>query len=77
MTNLTKPVSRLTTRWRERGRAVVVTLEPGDTISFRPAGTRTIYRTSLQGCFCLAARAAARDALERLAALAKAERRRR
>jgi hypothetical protein len=60
MIGLVKPLSRLTTHWRQRGRPVVVTLEPGDSISFRLKGTRTIFRTSLEGCFWLAARALAR-----------------
>jgi hypothetical protein len=76
MTSLTKPVSRLTTRLRDRGRPIVVTLEPGDTITFRAKGTRTLYRTSREAWYMLSARAAAREQAD-LAAMDKAERRRR
>ena len=76
MTGLTRPVSRLTMRWRQRGRPVVVTLEPGDSITFRLKGTRKVWQTSLEACFWIALKAEAREQA-RLAALARAERRRR
>lgn len=36
------------------GSTYIVTMEPGDEISFRPKGKRTTYRCSLHGCLMLA-----------------------
>lgn len=36
------------------GDTYIVTMEPGDEISFRPKGKRTTYRCSLHGCLMLA-----------------------
>jgi hypothetical protein len=74
MTPLTRTIRRLTTRWKDHGRPRVVSLEPGDSITFRTKGTRKLYRTSLEACFWLAVRADARDQA-RAAAMARAERR--
>lgn len=52
-----------------------MTLEPGDSITFRVKGTRKLYRTTLEACSWLAIRAEARQQA-RVAAMAKAERRR-
>lgn len=53
MTNLEKPVRRLTrgaldaTHGRDRGRRLVASLEVGDLLSIRPAGTRRAEVVSL------------------------------
>lgn len=54
MTNLDKPISRVTSRQVDSGRQAVVTLEPGDTIAFRLKGCRYTVRTTLAACYSLA-----------------------
>ncbi|MCJ7543678.1 MAG: hypothetical protein MUP47_03770 [Phycisphaerae bacterium] len=75
-TELRRPVVRQTVRLRHGGQPLIVTLEPGDTISFRAKGRRHMDRTTLEACFWLAAKASARDEA-RLRAMARAERRHR
>ena len=54
-TLLMKPVSRETLAVTDHpGRKIIVTLEPGDTISFRAKGKRTSYEVPLQACYFLA-----------------------
>jgi hypothetical protein len=57
MTKLDKNVSRETGRTYDQGRQLVVTLEPGDMISFRQKGCHHVWRTTLGACFMLAVRA--------------------
>lgn len=55
MTELTKPVRRKT-RWpyavlyAGEARAIVVSLEPGDVITFRESGRRQVWTLPLNGC---------------------------
>jgi hypothetical protein len=54
-TLLTKPVSRETLAVTDHpGRKIIVTLEPGDMISFRAKGKRTTYEVPLAACYNLA-----------------------
>ena len=54
-TLLMKPISRETLAVTDYpGRKIIVTLEPGDTISFRAKGKRTSYEVPLQACYNLA-----------------------
>ena len=57
-TLLTKPIRRETMRvtafaGKHRGRTVIVSLEPGDLLSFRIKGTRDLRTVSLAACFNL------------------------
>jgi hypothetical protein len=60
VTRLDKPVRRETCRTQEQGRSLIVTLEPGDTISFRQKGCRKSWKTTLSACFALAVKAEVR-----------------
>ena len=54
-TVLTKPISRETLAVTDHpGRKIIVTLEPGDMISFRAKGKRTTYEVPLAACYNLA-----------------------
>ena len=53
MTTLNKRVTR-EMRHQEKGRPVIVTLSPGDMITFRLKGLRKTYSTSLAACLWLA-----------------------
>jgi hypothetical protein len=57
MTKLLKNVRRETGRVYDRGRSLIVTLEPGDVIGFRPKGTRKTWKTTLGACFLMAVKA--------------------
>ena len=61
MTKLDKNISRETTRPAEAGRPLIVTLEPGDIISFRLKGTRQVVKTTLMACYHMALKAEARS----------------
>jgi hypothetical protein len=74
MTKLKKAISREAMNTAEQGRPLMVTLEPGDTISFRQKGLRKVYRTTLAACFWLAVKTEAAEE-RRIKALARAERR--
>lgn len=54
MTRLTKQVRRELCRTTEQHRPIIVTLEPGDVISFRQKGCRKVWRTSLEACLHMA-----------------------
>lgn len=51
MTDLKRPVSRRTSLPVDRRYRVVVTLLPGDLISFRLERTRKCYVTTLRACY--------------------------
>lgn len=55
-TKLTKEVSRESgfTKIGGRGKVIIVTLLPGDIISFREKGKRTSYETTIEACAWLA-----------------------
>ena len=54
-TLLTKPISRETLAVTDHpGRKIIVTLEPGDMITFRAKGKRTAYEVPLAACYNLA-----------------------
>jgi hypothetical protein len=57
MTKLLKNVWRETGRVYDRGRSLIVTLEPGDVIGFRAKGTRKTWKTTLYSCFIMAVKA--------------------
>jgi hypothetical protein len=60
MTNLTKPVKRISRGFvREAGQAreVVVILRPPNVIGFRAKGCRTEYRLTTEVCYLMAVRA--------------------
>ena len=57
MTTLTKNVRRETCNTFEQHRPVIVTLEPGDLISFRQKRGRKVWRTTVAACFHLAVKA--------------------
>ena len=59
MTILKRRVRRECANTAERGRPIIVTLEPGDVIGFRLKGTRKTFRTTLYHCFMEAAKAEA------------------
>ena len=54
MIPLRKTVIRETTRTRDAGRNIIVSLEPGDVIGFRLKGCRQIFRMPLQACYSIA-----------------------
>ena len=56
-TPLQRPVSRRAAFTRDAGRLLVVTLEPGDMVSIRLAGTRTSYTTTLGAVYSMAVKA--------------------
>ena len=69
MTTLTKRVSRLCPRTTDRGREIVLTLLPGDLLTFRRKGTRTAYVVTIEAAYHLAAKCYAKAAqAEKLAA---------
>ena len=76
MTKLKRPVSRETMHTAEQGRPIIVTLEPGDMISFRQKGRRKSWRTTIGHCFWRAVRAEGVEQ-QRTNKLARAERARR
>ena len=54
-TKLNKEVSRETsTRIGGRGKVIIVTLLPGDVITFREKGKHTAFETTLEACAWLA-----------------------
>jgi len=57
VTTLTKAVRRETCRTSDGHRPIIVTLEPGDIISFRLKGCRAVVKTTLGACYALAVRA--------------------
>jgi len=60
-TALTKPVRRLCTRIKDGGRNIIVSLEPGDILTFRTVGFKSTYRIALEPLFNRAAADAARN----------------
>jgi len=52
-TKLLRPVKREMLVGDDRGRPMIVTLEPGDMISFRLKGKKTTYTVPLHSCFYL------------------------
>jgi hypothetical protein len=54
MIPLRKTVIRETTRARDAGRNIIVSLEPGDVIGFRLKGCRQTFRMPLQACYSVA-----------------------
>ena len=74
MTALNKLVKRECQRTSDRGRPVIVSLEPGDLLGFRLKGCRMTYRLTLGKCFLLAAQAHAQEQ-KRLRKLAREQRR--
>lgn len=54
MIPLTKPVRRLTRSTDRKGNPLVVSLEPGDIISFRPKGKRRTVSVYAGHCYALA-----------------------
>lgn len=54
MRKLTKAISRETLSTDRKGRPLVVTLEPGDMITFRPKGNRVSVSVYLGHCMMLA-----------------------
>jgi hypothetical protein len=68
MTNLTKPVKRISNGYiREAGKAreVVVILRPPDVIGFRAKGCRKEYQLTTSACYVMAVRAHVRDEKKR------------
>jgi hypothetical protein len=59
----------------EQGRPIIVAMEPGDTLSFRPKGCRKLWRTTLGACFHMAVKAEVREQ-QRIKEQARKERRR-
>lgn len=57
MTDLLKRIARRTVV-PHRGRRIVVTMEPGDLIGFRPERTRRTFYTTVAACADMAMRAA-------------------
>ncbi len=53
-TLLTKSVKRLTASRDRKGRALVVSLEPGDYLSFRPKGKRKAFTVTINQAYLLA-----------------------
>lgn len=53
-TRLEKPVTRQTMSTDRKGRALLVTLEPGDMLTFRAKGKRTRYSIYIGHCYSLA-----------------------
>lgn len=53
-TKLLKPVKREMLMGDDRGRPMIVTLEPGDMLTFRLKGKKTTYSVPLHSCFYLA-----------------------
>lgn len=62
MTKLSRQVRRECCRTADRGRPIIVSLEPGDVLGFRAKGTRTTYRLPVHHCYLMAAAAAAEAA---------------
>lgn len=56
-TPLHRPVSRRAAFTKDAGRLLVVTLEPGDMVSIRLAGTRTSYTTTIGAVYSMAVKA--------------------
>ena len=72
-TILSKPVSRQLRHTVLQGRPVILTLGPGDVLTFRGKGRRHFYTTTAEACLWMAAKAEARE-VARLKALARKER---
>ena len=72
MTPLRKRVQRRTTAPVRGGRRVVVSLLPGDVLSFREERTRTEYMLSISGAYTYAVRLAVARRKEEKAAARKA-----
>jgi phosphoglucomutase len=54
MTDLRKPIHRRTIgtrREQSRSRPLIISLEPGDVVAVRIAGTRQSYRVSIEGVY--------------------------
>lgn len=62
LTPATRAVARITNATTDDGRAIVVTIGPGDVLTFRAKGRRTEHTVSVASAFAHAARFAARDA---------------
>ena len=60
MTRLTKPVRRECARTTDRGREIVLSLLPGDLLTFRRKGARTTYTLTIEAAYHLAAKCYAR-----------------
>ena len=56
MTRLTKPVRRECARTTDRGREIVLSLLPGDLLTFRRKGARTTYTLTIEAAYHLAAK---------------------
>ena len=69
MTPINKPVRRRTVAPIYRGRRLVVSLVPGDVITFREERTRREYLLSISGAYVYAVRlTVAKEKAEKLAA---------
>jgi hypothetical protein len=62
VTRLLKAIRREARCTYEQGRPIIVTLEPGDMISVRQKGCRTVWRTTLGACLHMAIKAEVRAA---------------
>jgi hypothetical protein len=57
MTELNKAIRRECRNTFEQHRPIIVSLEPGDIITFRQKSCRTVWKTTIQACFHMAVKA--------------------
>jgi hypothetical protein len=75
MTKLTKPITRECPRTTDRGREIILSLLPGDLLTFRPKGRRITFTLSIRAAYDLSAKLYARDvAMEKKAKRTKGRR---
>lgn len=74
MIPLRKTVVRETTRTRDAGRNIIVSLEPGDIIGFRLKGCCQTFRMPVQACYSVAVKLELKDQHEAKKAKRKSRR---